>query len=213
MHTDQTILAEGGCDTLAYYPVLTECAASRTRARTLSMFAELSFIAGREGDATDDWRSDMTAAVASAFSALRLHRRQEVERLLTAAFYAGCDQATIISAARPASAKRAAEAKAVLHGLHYQREDGHRTAAIEARSTAYLLARKLPIGADEAAACTIDALRDAGFMVPVKESSFVLEGAMRGVEEREAWEAASREFEEREASALDSILYGEANDA
>jgi hypothetical protein len=209
MIIDEAAGDEAGCNAPVYFPVLTTLASATTRARTLGAMVELSFRAGRDGDTTDDWRADMRTALDNAFPSLRPPRRDELERLLTAAFYAGADQAVIDDASRPDRAMQAAQAKAALHGLNYDLADGARTAALEARATAYLLAHKLPIGADEAAACAIDALREAGFDVPARESSFVLEGAANGVEEREAWEAASREYQSREASALDSIL-GEA---
>jgi hypothetical protein len=209
MDTQDNAVDEDGFDSSAYFPVLTTLADAPVRRRTLSMFAELSFMAGREGDATADWRDDMSAAVDKAFASLRPDRREEVKELLTTAFYAGHDLATIAAAPMPERAMQFAKAKATLLELHYDPTDVV-PAALEARATAYLLAHKLPIEADEAAACAIAAFREAGFEVPERESSFVLEGAGNAVRDREAWEAAEREFEEREQALTDSILTGEA---
>jgi hypothetical protein len=209
MITETDAVDEDGSDSFTYWPVLTTVAQAEHRARTLSMFAELSFLAGRNGDATDDWRADMLAAVDKAFPTLRPDRREAVKTLLEAAFYAGHDLAAINEAQRPERAMKFAKAKATLHELHYDGEDGARTSALEARATAYLLAHKLPIGADEAAACAVAAYREAGFDVPEREVGFVLEGACNGVEEREAWEAAKRQYHGKEESLFDTIL-GEA---
>lgn len=208
MDTEIEAVDEGGSNGFIYFPCLSTFASAAVRARTLGGLVELSFLAGRNGDATDDWRADMLTAVEKAFPALRSDRRKAVEALLEAAFYAGHDQATIDEAARPESAMKFAKAKATLHELHYEAADGARTSAVEARATAYLLAHNLPIEADEAAACAITAFREAGFEVPAREGAFVLEGARNGVEEREAWETAGREYQDRQASLVDSILDG-----
>jgi len=214
MNNDDNAADEDGCNGPSYYPVLSEIADATSRARTLSTFAELCFIAGLAGDETDDWRADMRGAVAKAFASIRPPRRDEIERLLTAAYYAGCDHATIIAAPRPEHAMRFAAAKATLHELRFGEERHAPTSAheLEARATAYLLAHKLPINADEAAACSIYAMRDAGFEVPQREWGFVLEGASQGLLERETYEAAGREYRERQASFFGTIL-GEGADA
>lgn len=195
-----------------YFPVLTTFAKAEERARTLSALGELSFVAGRAGDDFDDWVTDMLGAVDEAFPNLRLNRDRRA-RLCVALcdiFKAGTQQRSIDEAGRPAEALRFARGWAVCHEFRCEHEYGgerspnsHKWAAA---TFAHKLARYLPITAQEAAACVLEALAERSYRVPMAGGDVVLEAAERGVEERLATEAYERADEADDEQLLDSIL-------
>lgn len=211
MTTQIEAVDEDGCNSPDYLPFLTAAARSTSARRKLRVLVELSFVAGAECEVQEHWQADMRAALEGLFPSIRPERREAVEALLTAAYYAGDANAAVTWAARPERALQVAQARTTLHEVDCDSAgDRHHSAhEREARSTAYYLARKLPIGADEAAACTMQALWTAGFPLHFLAVEGVLEASARGVKEREDWEASNREFRNREDSALASLL-GEA---
>lgn len=203
MLEDDTDDCEVVFDGSAYYPVLTTLAQSSNAIRKLSTMADLSFIAGREGDAELDWYGDALDAVPEIFST-----KQAVEKavaVLTAAFHAG-QIARVGSAPDRAFAVARAHATIYADGVDFPEDASASAIELAVGRVAYKVAERHPVTGAEAAWCALKGFDEVGLRPGRMAATWSLERAAAGREEREANERAAGERATLQAAATASVL-------
>lgn len=195
---------EGDFDLPSYFPVLRTFAQSEARCRTASGLQELSFVAGRAGDAPEDWRADMRAGVTEAFPGIRPERRASLETVLQRAFDAGVVHHWIDRAEVPRKTRRLAQAYALVHeaDIRFDCERSTSATQCEAQRIARRLACRHPIDGYQAARAALDALAELGLKILPMRAVRVVQAGWGGEAERATVNYEGR----RDADAANAVM-------
>lgn len=204
--------ASGGLNEAAPFPVLRTFAQAAS-IRVLSGLAELSYVAGREGDDFTDWSLEADEALIDAFKFERVRHvawLDTAKAALRRAFEAGEAQREIDQSASSLPERTFAVARA--HATIYRDEidfpDEACTSAIDAAISrvAYKLAERHPISAAEAAHAAIQAFRDEEMTPSIEVAGHALNRAFAGRAERLGLEMRARNREAAVTAALARVL-------
>jgi len=190
-----------------------------TKVKTLSGLAELSYVAGREGDDDWEWAAEADDALFDAFGwpvghGTRARRFAAVKRALSFAFYGGRAQRVIdvevagrigpaILEVSPRQLKATVCDRAMglarAHATIYADEivfdaDRHPHAIeMEIGYVATKIAQRHAVTDAEAAYCSLKAFEERGFEITFEAAETALDRAAAGRADREANEADMRE--------------------
>lgn len=231
---DDDFLAEGEDQNDAPTPILRSFAQS-TKVKVLSGLAELSYVAGREGDDEWAWATEAEDALIDAFfnkpgewnsKSTRYQRLATIQATLAAAFRGGCAQREIdLALAGPDGPHRytsrqnrdvvvseRAMAHARAHAVIYADEiqfplDRHpENIRREIGYVATKIAQRHPVTKAEAAYCALAAFEGHGLAASLETAAWALDRAASGHAEREALEANAEE-RAREITVATALLF------
>jgi len=192
---------------LATVPILRTFAQAKP-IKVLSGLAELSFVAGREGDEFDDWMDEADEALIDAFGFEKSGSTEWVHSARAAlrrAFEAGEAQRRIDleGKAPPARTMEIAQARALIYREEIEHPSEGCPAAIDAAvaHVAYKLAEAHPVIAAEAAYAAMRAFRTCGMAPSVEVAGRAMDRARAGEAQRLACENHAAE---RSCAAIDA---------